>query len=76
MLMAVQVDETGAFQGTAPQPLFRPNAPRFNAGHIFVATKDGRRFLFNARQEEPNSTPITVILNWAATLPSPSRPTL
>jgi eukaryotic-like serine/threonine-protein kinase len=76
MLMAVQVDETGEFQGTEPQPLFRPNAPRFNAGHIFVATKDGRRFLFNARQEEPNSTPITVILNWAATLPSPSRPTL
>lgn len=34
----------------------------------FAVTKDGRRFLVALAVDEPNATPITVILNWSAAL--------
>jgi Tol biopolymer transport system component len=70
-LMAVAMGANGQFEGAAPQPLFRPNAPRFNLGQIYAVTADGQRFLVNARPESSNVAPITVVVNWPATLTTP-----
>jgi hypothetical protein len=70
-LMAVTMGAGGQFEGAAPEPLFRPNAPRFNPTQIYAATRDGQRFLVNAQPESNNVAPITVVVNWPATLVSP-----
>jgi hypothetical protein len=71
MLMSVPMGPDSRYEGAAPEPLFRPNAPRFQVGQIYAVTRDGQRFLVNGRQEAPHVSPITVIVNWPATLSKP-----
>jgi hypothetical protein len=70
-LMAVAMGAGGQFEGAAPKRLFRPNAPRFYPTQIYAATRDGQRFLVNAQAESTNVAPITVVVNWPATLTPP-----
>lgn len=66
-LVAVAVSSDGpAFQYGTPQVLFQPNASSlaFAFRNPYVATGDGERFLFKV--DEPDTTPITVVVNWLA----------
>lgn len=67
-LIAVPIDLAGRIESGAPHALFRAGAPRFSIGQIYASTKDGQRFLVNARPQIPLATPLTVVVNWMATL--------
>ena len=66
-LMAVNVTTDSAiFEVGIPKVLFEapPLArPRRNR---YVASADGRRFLFNVLPEESRDTSLTVVVNWRA----------
>ena len=67
-LMAVPIDTTGRFDAGTPQALFPTAAPRFNTGRVYAVTKDGQRFLVNARPQQASGTPLTVVVNWMAAI--------
>jgi serine/threonine protein kinase/Tol biopolymer transport system component len=68
-LMAAGIDTTTAFAATVPHMLFRTGLTEAGNFHPYAVAKDGQRFLIPVRREAPGSTPITVVLNWPATLP-------
>jgi hypothetical protein len=50
-----------------PVPLFQTHiggALQGGAQHLYVVSRDGRRFLMAKVAQEPIASPITVILNW------------
>ena len=67
-LMAVPIDTTGQFDIGPAQALFLTGAPRFNTSRVYAVTKDGKRFLVNARPQPASGTPLTVVLNWTAAI--------
>jgi len=70
-LMRVRIQTTSGFEADQPVPLFQtPSVGRITIGlgNSFDVAPDGQRFLFIAQASEP-SKPITVLVNWAATLP-------
>jgi hypothetical protein len=69
MLMAVPIAATGQFEAGVPKALFLTGARRFTPGQIYAVTKDGQRFLVNARPQL-SSAPLTVVLNWTAAIQS------
>ena len=70
--MAVPIDATGQFDAGEPQALFLTSAPRprnFRVyGQVYAVTRDGQRFLVNARPQQSSVAPLTVVLNWTATI--------
>ena len=66
--MAVQIDATGEFSAGVPQALFPTIATTFNIGKVYSSTRDGKRFLINQMPEQAGTAPLTVIVNWAATI--------
>ena len=71
-MMAVSTQTAGELTAGTPQALFPTGLvlnglPLFNRGHVYAATKDGQRFLVNARL--PEAAPLTVIVNWSASVP-------
>jgi hypothetical protein len=43
--------------------------PIFNSSRgQFAVTKDGTRILTTASREQPGVTPLTVVINWTATI--------
>jgi Tol biopolymer transport system component len=69
-LMRVRIRTTSGFEADPPVPLFQtPSVGRITIGlgNSFDVAPDGQRFLFNAPAGE-SSKPITVVVNWAATL--------
>ena len=67
-LMSVPIDATDHFKAGVPQALFafRLGAPTFN--QVYAVTKDGKRFLVNARPQQSSAAPLTVVLNWTAAI--------
>jgi dipeptidyl aminopeptidase/acylaminoacyl peptidase len=72
-LMAVAIDAIGDFTAGVPQALFQAGAPTFNfatsvmtsgTSQSYAVTKDGQRFLVNAKPAAV--APLTVLLNWPA----------
>jgi hypothetical protein len=63
-VMAVPVDADGTFHAGSPAPLFdvHPN------GNVFDVAADGKRFLVNSAPTDVYSQPLTLIVNWPATL--------
>jgi hypothetical protein len=68
-MMSAAVDTTHQFEAGIPRPLFG------NASTVIVSTpvgngvqyavsKDGKRFLVNTLQQQPSTTPLTVVVNW------------
>lgn len=58
--------EGAAFQSGTPQRLFQ-----FNPRHPYIpydVTADGQRFMVSNLIEEPGAMPITVVVNWTASL--------
>jgi Tol biopolymer transport system component len=71
LLMRVRTQTTSGFEADPPVPLFQtPSVGRITIGlgNSFDVAADGQRFLFIAPADE-SSKPITVFVNWAATLP-------
>ena len=65
MLMAAGIEKTAkGLKPTVPQPLFHTGALR-NFG--YTVAKDGQRFLISVT-DPPGPAPITVVMNWPATL--------
>ncbi len=69
-LLAVTIESTRAFEAGVPRTLFRTStdAPQFNSGRQYAVAKDGKRFLMISRAEESRVAPMTVIVNWPATI--------
>jgi eukaryotic-like serine/threonine-protein kinase len=67
-MTAVPVDGTSeSFEAGLPTTLFRAGTVSLN--QMYSVTRDGQRFLVNARpQNAVTATPLTVIVNWASTL--------
>jgi Tol biopolymer transport system component len=76
-LMAVPIDTTGRFDAGVPQALFATGALNtgFDVGQgaflaqRYAVSKDGQRFLFNARTPQSGSgPPLNVVVNWMAAI--------
>ena len=69
-LMAVPVKTNGNdFEAGNPQPLFDARiAPGVTGATGYSVTRDGQRFLVNARTEESSASPAVVVQNWTALL--------
>ncbi len=66
MFMAVPIGVKGeTIEAGLAEPLFEVGMA---VGHNYDVTADGRRFIVSAYTEEVLSSPITVVLNWQATL--------
>jgi hypothetical protein len=50
------------------QPLFLSGATRLNPNQQYAATRDGSRFLVNSRPQQASVEPLTVVVNWLATV--------
>jgi len=66
-LMAVDIKLGTTFVMGTPQTLFQTQVSGFMAPNRYD-TLDGQRFLINSVAQDTSPTPITVIVNWAATL--------
>jgi eukaryotic-like serine/threonine-protein kinase len=51
-----------------PRPLFRPNTRSTLLRNHYDVAPGGDRFLFNTPMQDEATAPITVVLNWTATL--------
>ncbi len=67
-LMAVPIDTSARFEAGMPQALFPSGAARLGASPAYAVTKDGKRFLVNARRRQSSEAPLTVVVNWTATI--------
>jgi serine/threonine protein kinase len=67
-LMAVEVKTATTFEMGAPVALFQTRVSNYSLPNRYAVSRDGKRFLVNSAVEDTNPTPITVILNWTATL--------
>jgi Tol biopolymer transport system component/tRNA A-37 threonylcarbamoyl transferase component Bud32 len=66
-MMSISIREKGStLEYDAPRPLF-PVRVLGGLGGRFDPTKDGRRFLVLVQKEE-NPSPVTLVLNWSASL--------
>jgi hypothetical protein len=52
------------FRVLSSRPLFRLQLP-FNVG-FYDVTRDGKRFLVNARTPQEQMAPLTLVTNWSA----------
>jgi eukaryotic-like serine/threonine-protein kinase len=67
-MTVVSITAGETLEAGPPQPLFRTGA--ISLQQMYAVTRDGQRFLVNLRpQNAVTSTPVTVIVNWASTLP-------
>ena len=68
-MTAVPIDATDIFTSGLPKALF-PAAGVISTNNMYAVTRDGQRFLVNARPRNAAAvvTPLTVIVNWASTL--------
>ena len=67
-MMAVSIDTTHGFTTGTPQALFSSPATNLSTTRQYGVTGDGRRFLINARTERSSADPLTVVVNWPATI--------
>jgi Tol biopolymer transport system component len=70
-LMAVDVDTSGALVDVGvPHPLFEVNVPggALGLGSTYAPSPDGQRFLLNIWESSGAPAPITLVVNWPATL--------
>ena len=69
--MAVDVEaSSSSFAPGAPHPLFNTGIAGsfFDRFNQYLVTRDGQRVLVNRSADDENSAPITVVMNWDATL--------
>jgi len=67
-LMAVDIKIGSMLEISAPKALFQTQVIRYEAPNRYVVTGDGQRFLVNSPVEAGSQTPITVVVNWIASV--------
>jgi dipeptidyl aminopeptidase/acylaminoacyl peptidase len=67
-MMVATIDTTREFEAGVPQALFSSTASNISTTRQYAVSRDGRRFLVNARSEPAAATPLTVVVNWLATI--------
>ena len=68
-MMAVPIAAARSFDAGAPQVLFPTNASTLTPNQAYAVTRDGQRFLVNARPPQSSSvSPLTVVVNWTAAI--------
>jgi Tol biopolymer transport system component len=67
-IMAVDVKLGTNFTMGTPHALFQSQVSSYAAPNRYDVSADGQKFLVNSLAQESSSTPITVIVNWAASL--------
>jgi hypothetical protein len=67
-LMAVDTKLGATFSMGTPHALFQTQVSGFMSPNRYDVSADGQKFLINSIAQETSPTPITVIVNWAATL--------
>jgi Tol biopolymer transport system component len=72
-LMSAEIKAGEAFEAGTPRPLFQARIKRFFGGAQYDASPDGQRFIVNMSEEDP-SLPLTVVLDWPATVPKDRSP--
>ena len=65
-MTAVPIDATDPFAAGLPKTPFPAGV--ISAKQVYVLTKDGQRFLVNARPQNAAAPTLTVIVNWTSTL--------
>jgi hypothetical protein len=63
-MMAVTVNATADFEVGVPQALFPVEMPVATTTRQFAVSRDGQRFLVNARSAASIPEPLTVVVNW------------
>ena len=66
-MMSAEIKSDAAFDSVVTKPLFQINIKRA-PGYPYAVAPDGSRFLVNTPAEATNPTPMTLVLNWPATL--------
>ena len=66
-LMSAEIKADGPFQSSVPRQLFATSI-KHTFGYSYATTPDGQRFLVNVPVEAGNRTPMTIVLNWTASL--------
>ena len=66
--MAVDIRIGSMLEISAPKALFQTQVIRYEAPNRYVVTGDGQRFLVNSPVEAGSQTPITVVVNWIASV--------
>jgi hypothetical protein len=69
--MSVKLQPGSRFEAGVPAKLFEMPVPDLVPAfpNSYVATADGQRFLVNTVVPDAPSSPISVVMNWAAELP-------
>ena len=69
MLMAVDVRAGESWQAGRPKALFRTHTPRTEGPrNRYAVAADGERFVIDSIIDGENQEPMTVLVNWPATL--------
>ena len=66
-VMEAQIKSDAPFQVDVPQQLFQTSI-KFGQGYPYAVNHDGSRFLIITPAEANNAAPLTVVLNWTASL--------
>ena len=67
-VVAVPMETSGEVLLGTPHALFPAGATGLNTGQVYDVANDGQRFLVNSRPQQVSSAPLTVVLNWPATI--------
>jgi hypothetical protein len=67
-MMAVDVNNGKTFESGIPHPLFGVSSLKNLGGNSYAVTADGQRFLISMSVESDQSSPMTIVLNWTASL--------
>jgi Tol biopolymer transport system component len=68
-IMAMPVKAEASFETGSPVALFQTHMRQpISAQDVFsyAVTGDGQKFLINTKVDEPNTAPLSVILNWSS----------
>jgi hypothetical protein len=76
--MTAEVSAAPTFKAGVPKALFQTHlAGGLGAGSRFAfryaVAADGKRFLVNTQEEQSDSPPITVVLNWTRSVTRPRQ---
>jgi hypothetical protein len=69
-MMSAAIDPAGQVQAGVPTPLFAVStfANPLLVNRQYAVAKDGKRFLVNVVPQVSQTTPLTVVINWLASV--------
>jgi hypothetical protein len=68
-MMSVPIGAEPSFNAGPPRALFHANVWTLARNQVYAVTRDGQRFLVNAKPQKSGGTaPLTVVLNWTAAI--------